>query len=86
MPTGSFSFPHRTHSEVGARTNHQAVRESDLRDRHRLGLPAQDDFMRGWVRFGLSQALPLDASAEMRAGYNEARNNAIDVLTGQVSS
>lgn len=41
------------------------------------------DHMRGWVRFGLSLPLPTDASAEMRAGYAEARNNTISLLTAQ---
>lgn len=45
--------------------------------------PAATDHMHGWVRFGLSLPLPADASLEMRAGYAEARNQAIHILTAQ---
>lgn len=56
---------------------------SRLADRPSVSPPPQSDHMRGWVCFGLSLPLPADASLEMRAGYAEARNQAIDILTAQ---
>lgn len=49
--------------------------------RHLPNLPAQSDHMWGWVLYGLGRPLPPHASAEMHAGYAEARSHVVDVLT-----
>lgn len=68
---------------VSDRAPHASTRAVAMRTRERVQLQplAQSDHMRGWVLYGMSRALPLDASDEMRAGYIEARNNTISLLT-----
>lgn len=60
-----------------------SIRRAGDRQRHALTPLAPTDHMLGFVRYGMSQALPSDASPDMRAGYAEARDACIDFLTAR---
>lgn len=49
------------------------------RERFLISGPTQSDHMRGFVLHGMSTPLPADASADMKAGYAEARNCFISI-------
>lgn len=44
--------------------------------------PTHTAHMDGWVAYGMSQQLPTNACADMRAGYSEHREAAIAALLG----
>lgn len=54
------------------------------RDRFLLNASTQDEHCRGWVHFGMSKPLPVDASDEFRIGYDDHRSNVIAHLAAQV--
>lgn len=45
--------------------------------------PRHTAHMDGWIAYGMSQQLPDDACADMRAGYSEHREAAIAALLAQ---
>ncbi len=78
---------------VSAARHHPARRASDATrvaiaagrgERFALvGASTQSPHMRGWVAYALGRQLPVDACADMHAGYAEARNCAISQVTAR---